>query len=65
VFLQRLPGGRAQRIASGTHPRFSADGRTLLVDLPTGSQLVGAEGDLIATFSTQLDFAACGEECAP
>ncbi|HEY8178760.1 MAG TPA: hypothetical protein VIH33_00025 [Candidatus Limnocylindria bacterium] len=65
VFLQRLPGGRAQRIADGTRPRFSADGQALLVELPTGTQLVAPDGDLIATFSTQLDFAACGEQCAP
>ncbi len=65
VFLQRLPGGRAQRIAAGAHPRFSADGQALLLDLPTGSELVDPDGDLIATFSTQLDFAACAEECGP
>ena len=65
VFLQRLPDGRAERIAAGTHPRFSADGRALLVELPTGTQLIEPDGDLIATFTTQLAFAACAEECAP
>jgi hypothetical protein len=65
VYLRRLPAGRAQRIAAGTHPRFSADGQALLVELPTGTQLVEPDGELIATFSTQLDFAGCGEDCAP
>ena len=65
VFHQRLPDGPAQRIAAGTHPRFSADGQALLVELPSGTQLVEPDGDLIATFSTQLDFAACAVECAP
>jgi hypothetical protein len=65
VFLQRLPDRRAEQIAAGTHPRFSADGRALLVDLPTGTQLIEADGDLVATFTTQLAFAACPVECAP
>ena len=65
VFLQRLPDGRAERIAAGTHPRFSADGQALLVDLPTGTQLIEPDGDLIATFTTQLAFADCTAECAP
>jgi len=65
VFLQRLPGGRPQRIAAGTHPRFSPDGHALLLDLPTGTQLVEPDGTLIATFSTQLGFAACAGECMP
>ncbi len=65
VFLRRLPDGRAERIAAGTHPRFSADGRALLVELPTGTQLIEPDGDLIATFTTQLAFAACAVECAP
>lgn len=65
VFLQRLPGGRPQRIAAGTHPRFSSDGRAVLLELPTGAQLVEPDGTLIATFSTQLGFAACADECAP
>jgi hypothetical protein len=65
VFHQRLPDGRAQRIAAGTHPRFSADGQALVVELPSGTQLIEPDGDLIATFSTQLDFAACALECAP
>jgi hypothetical protein len=65
VYLQRLPDGRAQRVASGTHPRFSADARTLLVDLPGGTQLLELDGTLIADFSTQLDFATCAVECAP
>jgi len=64
VFLQRLPDGRAEQIAAGTHPRFSADGQALLVDLPTGTQLIEADGDLVATFTTQLAFASCTEECA-
>jgi len=65
VYLRQLPAGRALRIAAGTHPRFSADGQALLVELPTGTQLVEPDGELIATFSTQLDFAGCGEDCAP
>lgn len=65
VFLQLLPDGQAERIAAGTHPRFSADGRALLVDLPSGTQLIEPDGDLIATFTTQLAFAACTEGCAP
>ena len=65
VFLRRLPDGRAERIAAGTHPRFSADGRALLVDVPTGTRLIEPDGDLIATFTTQLAFAACAVECAP
>ena len=65
VFLQRLPDGQAERIAAGIHPRFSADGRVLLVELPTGTQLIEPDGELIATFTTQLAFAACTAECAP
>lgn len=65
VFLQRLPNGRAQRVAAGTHPRFSGDGQALLVDLPAGTQLIEPDGTVIAAFSTQLDFAACAGECAP
>jgi hypothetical protein len=64
IFLQRLPAGRVERIASGTHPRFSPDGGTLLVDLPNGTQLIETDGTLVATFSSQLGFAGC-TECAP
>ena len=65
IFLQRVSGGRPQRIAAGTQPRFSPDGRALLVELPGGTQLVEPDGTLIATFSTQLGFAECTRECAP
>ena len=65
AFVQRLSAGNPQRIAAGTHPRFSADGRALLVDVPTGTQLIQADGPPIGSFSTQLDFAGCAVECAP
>jgi len=65
IFVQRLPAGRAQRIATGTHPRFSPDGAALLVDLPNGTQLLERDGSLVATFTTQLGFAACPPGCAP
>ena len=65
IYLQRVSGGRPQRIAAGTQPRFSPDGRALLIELPGGTQLVEPDGALIATFSTQLGFADCVGECAP
>lgn len=65
IFVQRLPAGRPQRIATGSHPRFSPDGHALLVDLPTGTLLVEPDGTLLATFTTQLGFAACAADCAP
>jgi hypothetical protein len=65
ILLQRLPGGRPERIGAGTHPRFSADGQALLVDVPTGTRLIQPDGAVIGTFSTQLDFAGCAVECAP
>jgi hypothetical protein len=65
ILLQRLSGGRPQRIAAGTHPRFSPDGQALLIELPGGTELVQPDGTLIATFSTQLGFAACAGECTP
>lgn len=65
VYLRRLPAGGAQRIAEGTRPRFSPDGTSLLLDLPTGTHLVEADGSLVASFTTQLGFAACTEGCAP
>ena len=65
VLLRRLPEGSPLRIAAGTHPRFSADGRALLVDLPGGTQLIKPDGAVIGTFSTQLGFAGCAAECAP
>jgi hypothetical protein len=65
ILLQRLPAGRAQRITAGTHPRFSPDGSALLVDVPTGTELIERDGSLIATFTSQLGFAACSAECAP
>jgi hypothetical protein len=65
VFLRRLPGGGGGRIAAGTHPRFSPDGSALLVDVPSGTQLVDRDGSLIATFTSQLGFGACPAGCAP
>jgi hypothetical protein len=65
ILLQRLPGGRPQHIATGTHPRLSADGRALLIDEPTGTRLIGPDGAILATFTTQLGFAGCAAECAP
>lgn len=65
ILVQQLAGGRPQRIATGTHPRFSADGRALLIDEPAGTRLIQSDGAVIATFSTQLGFAGCAAECAP
>ena len=65
IFVQRLPDGRAQRIGAGTRPRVSPDGEALLLELPSGTQVIQADGDLIATFSSQLAFSACPAECAP
>ena len=68
--LSRSGVGAALVVAAGivflsaTHA-LTADGQALLVELPTGTQLVEPDGELIATFSTQLDFAGCGEDCAP
>lgn len=65
IILQNLPAGSAAPIGAGTNPRFSDDGQALLVDLPTGTQLIDREGVLIAAFTTQLGFAACAGSCAP
>jgi hypothetical protein len=63
VFLQALPAGKAIRLASGTHPRFAGDGRSVLVELPEGNVLVGRDGRIIATLASQAGFAGCAGEC--
>jgi hypothetical protein len=63
VFLRALPGGKAIRLASGSHPRFAGDGRSVLVELQEGSLLVGRDGRIIATLDSQAGFASCAEEC--
>jgi hypothetical protein len=64
VYLRTLPAGRPTRLASGARPRFAGDGRSVLVELPEGSALIGLDGRTIATFESQAAFATCAEECA-
>jgi hypothetical protein len=64
IFRQALPAGLAERIAAGSHPRLASDAQTMLVDIPTGTQLIEADGAIVATFTSQLGF-ACNRECAP
>jgi hypothetical protein len=63
VFIQELPSGQPVRLASGTRPRFSADGRSVLVELPEGSALIGGDGRTIEKFASQAGFATCAEGC--
>lgn len=64
VYLRTLPAGKPTRLASGARPRFAADGRSVLVELPGGSALIGLDGRTIATFASQAAFATCADECA-
>jgi hypothetical protein len=63
VYLRALPAGRATWLLNGAHPRFAADGRSLLVELPGGSALIGLDGSRIATFDGQAAFATCAAGC--
>jgi hypothetical protein len=63
VYLRRLPAGRATPLASGERPQFAGDGRSLLVEQPGGSTLIGIDGDTIAAFASQAGFATCAEGC--
>jgi hypothetical protein len=66
VFVRELPTGATRRIGEGSHPRFAADGRTLLVDQPDGTALVDLGGRTVAIFASQAAFETCGDAgCAP
>jgi hypothetical protein len=63
VYLRALPGGRPTRLTGGARPQFAQDGRSLLVELPGGSALIGLDGRTIATFDARAAFASCAAGC--
>lgn len=63
VYLRVIPAGTATWLASGAHPRFADDGRSVLVDRPDGSTLIGLDGRRIAVFASQAGFATCAAGC--
>ncbi|MGH2416697.1 MAG: hypothetical protein ACRDFY_00040 [Candidatus Limnocylindria bacterium] len=65
VYLLDATKGRARRIGSGGGPRFSPDGRSLLVREGAGSALLGLDGSLLARLSGPADFAGCVGGCRP
>lgn len=65
VYLLEPPAGSARRIASGSHPRLSTDGKSLLVVDGGGTVLLGLDGSRLARFSGHAAFAGCGWGCRP
>lgn len=65
VYLLEATSGLARRVAAGSHPRFSTDGRALLVRDGEGAVLLGLDGSQLARFSGQAAFAGCGWGCRP
>ena len=65
VFLQAVAGRTATLLGAGARPRFAPNGRSVLVELDSGSALLALDGRRLATFADQTDFAACGEGCQP
>jgi hypothetical protein len=63
VYVRTLPGGRPTRLTSGARPHFAKDGRSLLVETPGGSALIGLDGHTIADFASQAGFATCAAGC--
>jgi len=63
VYLLEPTIGLARRIGPGGRPRFSPDGRTLLVQDGEGTALLGLDGSRVARFSGPAHFAACAGEC--
>ncbi|HEX6656151.1 MAG TPA: hypothetical protein VF153_08080 [Candidatus Limnocylindria bacterium] len=65
IFLQSVAGHMAVHLADGGRPQFAPNGRSILVELVSGSALVGLDGSRLGTFAGQAGFAACGRECQP
>lgn len=63
VFLQSAAGHMAMLLGSGRHPQFAPNGRSILVELDSGSALLGLDGHRLGTFADQTAFAACGQDC--
>lgn len=56
-------GGRTVRIARGTRPQMSADGRVILVEATGGVAAYGSDGSLLAELGGPAILLGCGE-CA-
>jgi hypothetical protein len=63
VYLLEPTKGGARRIGTGARPRFSPDGRSLLVQDGEGTALIGLDGRRLARFSGPADFAVCVGGC--
>ncbi len=64
VFLLEPGAAKAHRLGAGGAPRFSPDGRELLVRQGGGTSVLGLDGSVLArTDTTNSTWIACGEGC--
>jgi hypothetical protein len=65
VHVLQLPDGPPRRVAGATAPRFSPDGRSLLVRDGDETVMLGLDGTQLARFKGQAAFVSCHPECRP
>ena len=64
VYLLEPGAAKAHRLGAGGAPRFSPDGRELLVRQGGGTSVLGLDGSVLArTDTTNSTWIACGEGC--
>lgn len=65
VLVRRLADREEIPLGPGMRPEFAPDGRSVLVELASGSALIAVDGQRLASFNSQAAFAACAARCRP